>query len=70
MWQIGVNVTPEGQGKGIGTYVISLLKERLLEQGIVPFYATVESHIKSQKVALQSGFVPAFYEIFSEAEEE
>ena len=70
MWQIGVNVTPEGQGKGIGTYVISLIKERLLKQGIVPYYATVESHIKSQKVALQSGFVPAFYEIFSEEKEE
>lgn len=67
MWQIGVNVTPEGRGKGVGTYVTSLLKERLLEQGIIPFYSTVESHIKSQRVAFASGFEPIFYEIFSEA---
>lgn len=66
LWQIGVNVTTEGQGKGIGTYVTSLLKEEVLKRGIVPTYATVESHIKSQKVAFQSGFVPVFYEIFSE----
>lgn len=65
MWQIGVNVTNEGSGKGVGAYVTSLLKEEVLKRGIVPTYATVESHIKSQKVALQSGFEPAFYEIFS-----
>lgn len=66
LWQIGVNVTMEGKGKGIGTYVTSLLKEEVLKRGIVPTYATVESHIKSQKVAFQSGFVPVYYEIFSE----
>lgn len=66
MWQIGVNVTEEGRGKGIGAYVTALLKEKLLEMGILPFYATVESHIKSQRVAIKSGFEPIFYEIFSE----
>lgn len=66
LWQIGVNVTKEGTGKGVGSYVTALLKEELLKRGIVPTYATVESHIKSQKVAFQSGFIPAFYEIFSE----
>ena len=65
MWQIGVNVTEEGKGKGVGTYVTALLKEAVLKRGIVPTYATVESHIKSQKVAFQAGFEPAFYEIFS-----
>lgn len=66
LWQIGVNVTQEGRGKGVGSYVTTLLKEELLNRGIVPMYATVESHIKSQKVAFESGFMPAFYEIFSE----
>ncbi len=65
MWQIGVNVTKEGKGRGIGAYVTSLIKEEVVERGIVPFYSTVESHIKSQKVAFQSGFEPAFYELFS-----
>ena len=66
LWQIGVNVTKEGQGKGIGAYVTAILKEALLERGIIPTYATVESHIKSQRVALQAGFEPAFFEMFSE----
>lgn len=65
LWQIGVNVTDEGKGKGVGSYVTSLLKEELIKRGIVPTYATVESHIKSQKAAFNSGFEPAFYEIFS-----
>ena len=65
MWQIGVNVTEEGKGKGVGTYVTALLKNKILEMGKVPFYSTVESHIKSQRVAVQAGFMPAFYEIYS-----
>lgn len=69
MWQIGVNVTEEGKGKGIGAYVTALLKEEVLKRGIVPTYATVESHIKSQKVAIQAGFEPVFYEMFSESNE-
>ena len=67
MWQIGVNVTQEGAGKGIGAYVTSLLKERVMERGVLPFYSTVESHIKSQKVAFHAGFEPLFYELFSSA---
>lgn len=66
LWEIGVNVTPEGRNKGIGTYVTTALKEELLRRGIIPTYATVESHIKSQRVAFKSGFVPTFYELFSE----
>ncbi len=66
MWQIGVNVTEEGRGKGIGAYVTSALKDEVLKRGIVPTYATVESHIKSQQVAVRAGFEPAFYELFSE----
>lgn len=66
LWEIGVNVTPQGLSKGIGTYVTTALKDELLKRRIVPTYATVESHIKSQKVAFQSGFEPAFYELVSE----
>lgn len=67
MWQIGVNVTEEGRGKGVGSYVTSLLKEEVLRRGILPSYATVESHIKSQRVAFQAGFEPVFYELFSQS---
>lgn len=50
----------------IGAYVTSALKDEVLKRGIVPTYATVESHIKSQQVAVRAGFEPAFYELFSE----
>lgn len=66
MWQIGVNVTQEGRGKGIGSMVVACLKDEVLSRGFLPFYATVESHIKSQKVAIRAGFEPVFYEMFSE----
>ena len=66
LWQIGVNVTEEGKGMGVGTYVVSLLKNKIIEQGKVPFYGTVESHIKSQRVAINAGFLPVFAELFSE----
>lgn len=66
LWQIGVNVTPEGRGKGIGAYVTAALKDEVLRRGVVPTYATVESHIKSQQVAFRAGFIPVFYELFAE----
>ena len=65
LWEIGVNVTQEGRGQGVGAYVTALLKERVLSMGVTPTYATAESHIASQRVAYRAGFMPAFYELFS-----
>lgn len=65
LWEIGVNVTPEGRGRGVGAYVTALLKERVLSMGVTPTYATAESHIASQRVAYRAGFIPAFYELYS-----
>jgi len=66
LWEIGVDVTAAGRSRGVGTYVTALIKERVLAMGAVPTYATVESHIASQRVAFQAGFIPAFYELFAE----
>lgn len=66
MWQLGINVMEEGKGKGIGSMLVAALKNEVEKAGKVPFYSTAESHIKSQKVAIQTGFIPAFFEIFSE----
>lgn len=63
MWQIGINVNPESRDAGIGTMLVSLLKNEILRRRILPYYGTSMSHIASQRVALGSGFSPAWVEL-------
>lgn len=65
MWQIGIDVTEAGRGRGLGSYLTTLIKNRILELGKLPYYGTAESHIKSQKIAVRSGFIPAWAEMYS-----
>lgn len=65
MWQIGINVCKEARGLNLGPFLTTVLKEEILQRGKVPFYGTGESHIQSQKVALKSGFVPMWWEVYS-----
>lgn len=58
LWQIGINVIPEAQGKGIGTYLVTHLKNEFLNRGVGPLYGTMESHIRSQRIAVKAGFMP------------
>ncbi len=67
MWQIGINVNPDSRKRGIGTLLVTLLKNELIKKGILPFYGTSVSHIGSQKVALGSGFMPAWIELSTSA---
>ena len=62
MWQIGINVEPEARGKGIGTTLVTILKNEILKEGKLPFYGTSMSHIASQRLAIGAGFVPAWCE--------
>lgn len=66
MWQIGVNVMSEYRGKGIAKNLIMLLKNEVLKRGKIPFYGTIESHLNSQNVAINSGFFPAWAELYSQ----
>ena len=65
MWQIGIDVTEAGRGLGIGTILTTLLKDEVIRRGKVPFYGTAETHMKSQRVAVRSGFVPTWAELYS-----
>ena len=66
MWQIGINVMPGAEGRGIGTLLVALLKNEILRRGRLPFYGTAMSHIASQRVALGAGFVPSWTELYCE----
>lgn len=64
--QIGIDVMPEYRSKGVGTYLVTLLKNRILEQGGIPFYGTSVSNYHSWNIAIQCGFKPAWVEIGSQ----
>ena len=61
--QIGIDVIPEYRSKGVGTYLVTLMKNKILERGEIPFYGTSVSNYHSWNIALNSGFRPAWVEI-------
>ena len=60
--QIGIDVLPEYRSRGIGSYLVTLLKNKIIEMGDVPFYGTAAANIMSQNIALNSGFRSAWAE--------
>ena len=61
--QIGIDVMPEYRSKGVGTYLVTLLKNKIIERGDVPFYGTSVSNYHSWNIALNCGFKPTWLEI-------
>lgn len=61
--QIGIDVIPEYRSKGVGTYLVTLLKNEIAKQGDIPFYGTSVSNYHSWNIALNSGFKPTWVEI-------
>lgn len=60
--QIGIDVLPEYRSRGIGAYLVTLLKNRIIEMGDTPFYGTAAANLRSQNIAVKSGFRPAWVE--------
>lgn len=61
--QIGVDVSPAYRSRGIGTYLVTLLKNRVIEQKHIPYYDTSISNYHSWNIAINSGFKPTWLEI-------
>ncbi|MBR4555222.1 MAG: GNAT family N-acetyltransferase [Ruminococcus sp.] len=64
--QIGVDVLPEYRMRGLGIYLVTLMKNKILEMGGIPFYGTTCANISSQRIALACGFRPAWVETTAE----
>ncbi len=61
-WQIGIDVLPEYRGRRIGTTLVKLLRNETFRRGAIPYYGTSLSNLRSWKIALASGFKPAWVE--------
>lgn len=61
--QIGIDVMPPHRSKGIGAYLVVLLKNEIEKRGDIPFYGTSLSNLHSWNIALKCGFRPAWVEI-------
>lgn len=64
--QIGIDVMPKYRSRGVGTYLVTLLKNKIEERGDIPFYGTSVSNYHSRNIAINSGFRPAWLEIGSD----
>ncbi len=61
-WQIGIDVLPAARGCGVGTALVTLLRQAVLERGCIPYYATSQANLFSRRIAQRCGFVPAWVE--------
>ena len=61
--QIGIDVLSQYRSRGVGSFLVTLLKNRIAEQGDIPFYGTTLSNYHSWNIALNAGFRPAWVEI-------
>jgi len=64
LWQIGVDVAPQYQGKGLGKAMVSRATGAALEQGKVPYYATSITNIRSGNTARSVGYHLAWGETY------
>ncbi len=64
MWQIGVDVLPEYRGKEIAVKLVNMITVETLNRGVVPYYTTDCANVNSQKVAVKSGYIPAWSHCF------
>ncbi|MDE6047901.1 MAG: GNAT family N-acetyltransferase [Anaeroplasmataceae bacterium] len=70
MWQIGVDVLPQYQRRGIGTALVVRLSKEILKLGKCPFYCCAWSNLASKRLARKAGFVDGWVELSAKPIEE
>lgn len=63
LYQIGIDVLPKYRSMGVGTYLVTLLKNKIIENGAIPFYGTSVSNYHSWNIAINCGLRPVWLEI-------
>lgn len=63
LWQIGIDVLPEYEGRGLASGLVTLMKQEVIRRGKTPYYGTAQTHALSRSTAIASGFLPAWSEI-------
>ena len=63
--QIGIDVLPQYRSRGVGVYLVTLLKNEILKGNDIPFYGTSLSNCHSWNIAIKCGFKPAWVEVGS-----
>ena len=65
MRQIGIDVLPAWRGASIASVLVRDAARLTLAEGYLPFYGTSPSHMLSQRVAMNAGLVPTWWEYVS-----
>jgi GNAT superfamily N-acetyltransferase len=64
MWQINLDVLPSYQAKGLAPALVNALTLEVLRRGLIPYYNTDCSNIRSQRTEIRAGYFPAWTHCF------
>lgn len=62
---VGIDVIKEYQNNSIGTVLVNVITNYLLDLGLIPYYGVSISNIKSKRLALKCGYYPFWIEMNS-----
>jgi len=65
LWEMGVDVLPAHQNKGLASVLVGSLAEKIMEKGIIPFYSASVTNVGSQSVAHRCGLMPCWISTYS-----
>ena len=60
LWQINVDVLHSHRGNNVATTMVNMLTIEVLKRGKIPYYSTDSGNVISQRVAVKSGYLPAW----------
>jgi GNAT superfamily N-acetyltransferase len=67
LWSVGVDTLPPFRGRGLASYLVSLVTHDVLKLGVIPIYSTWYSNLGSRATALRCGYRPGCVEIAATA---